>query len=264
MYVSAATTHWRGRSLPVTDIRLNQNHVWNIPHSDADLIIANAGIEDGMEPPFMRAENIVLNKTTSVSGMYNSTTSGDKGTDDSLSTIWASGAVSTGNYAWWQVDLNDQYSITGIELVSRQDIDHAHMDKPFFLYLPLPSPHTPWLPIKEFKGKTTAGKYGDYVNMVDAMIGKVMETVNRLGIDENTLIIVTSDNGADWRPSDIEEHKHQPNHIYKGRKADIYEAGHRVPFIACWKGVIPEGHRSDEVMCTTDLLGTMAGLLKNQ
>jgi len=139
--------------------------------------------------------------------------------------------------------------------------NHSDRANPFFIYLPLPSPHTPWLPAKEYEGKSGAGRYGDYVAMVDDMIGRVLETVKNRNLEENTLIIVTSDNGSDWRPSDIVETGHHANYIYKGRKADIYEAGHRIPFIARWKGIIPAGTKSNEVMCTTDLMATLGGML---
>lgn len=139
--------------------------------------------------------------------------------------------------------------------------NQAKKEQPFFLYLPLPAPHTPWLPTEDYQGKSSAATYGDFVVMVDDMIGKVLQQVEASGIEENTLIIITSDNGADWRPKDKEETGHQANYIFKGRKADIYEAGHRVPYIAKWKGVIPSGHQSDEVLCTTDLMATLAGLL---
>jgi arylsulfatase A-like enzyme len=132
---------------------------------------------------------------------------------------------------------------------------------PFFLYLPLPSPHTPWLPAKEYKKKSDAGKYGDYVFMTDEMIGRILKVIDDLKMERNTLIIVTSDNGSDWRPTDIAEYNHQANYVYRGRKADIYEAGHRIPFIAKWPGVIPAGSYSDQIMCTTDLIATLAGLL---
>lgn len=137
----------------------------------------------------------------------------------------------------------------------------AQNEDPFFLYLPLPSPHTPWLPDSKYDSVSGAGKYGDYVAMVDDMIGRLVKEINQAGISHNTLFIVTSDNGADWRPEDIEATDHLANYIYKGRKADIYEAGHRIPFIAQWPGVIPSGIRSDQVMCTTDLFATLAGLL---
>ena len=138
---------------------------------------------------------------------------------------------------------------------------NAGKEKPFFLYLSLPSPHTPWLPVEEYTGKSAAGKYGDFVAMTDDMVGKVLHTVEKLKIDKNTLIIFTSDNGSDWRPSDIEKYGHKANYIFKGRKADIYEAGHRIPFIARWKGVIPENKASDQLICTTDLLAIFSGML---
>jgi arylsulfatase A len=133
--------------------------------------------------------------------------------------------------------------------------------KPFFLYLPLPSPHTPWVPTEEFKNATKIGNYGDYVAETDFMIGKVMGALEKNGLAENTIVIVTSDNGSDWKPSDIEQSGHHANFIYKGRKADIYEAGHRVPFIARWPSAIPAGIVSNQTMCTTDLFATVAGIL---
>ncbi len=136
----------------------------------------------------------------------------------------------------------------------------ANKSNPFFLYLALPSPHTPWLPTGNYNGRSKAGKYGDFVSMTDAMIGTIVQLVKQQKLEENTLIIVASDNGSDWRPTDIEETGHRANYYFKGRKADIYEAGHRIPFIACWKGVIPAGITSNEVMCTTDLMGTLGGL----
>jgi arylsulfatase A len=133
--------------------------------------------------------------------------------------------------------------------------------KPFFLYLPLAAPHTPWVPGPEVANASGAGTYGDFVVMVDQMVGKVLAALERNGLKENTLVIFTSDNGADWNPADIEGSGHQANHIFRGRKADIYEAGHRIPFIARWPGNIPAGASSDQTMCTTDLLATVAGLL---
>lgn len=133
--------------------------------------------------------------------------------------------------------------------------------KPFFLYLPLAAPHTPWVPGPEVANASGAGTYGDFVVMVDQMVGKVLAALDQNGLKENTLIIFTSDNGADWNPADIEGSGHLANHIFRGRKADIYEAGHRIPFIARWPGIIPAGAASDQTMCTTDLLATLAGLL---
>lgn len=134
--------------------------------------------------------------------------------------------------------------------------------KPFFLYLPLPSPHTPWVPTEEFKNATKIGSYGDYVAETDFMIGKIMAALEKNGMAKNTIVIVTSDNGSDWKPSDIEASGHHANFIFRGRKADIYEAGHRIPFIARWPAGIPERSVSHQTMCTTDFFATMAAILK--
>jgi arylsulfatase A len=140
-------------------------------------------------------------------------------------------------------------------------IEEREKEKPFFLYLALPSPHTPWVPTEEFKN-SKAGVYGNYVTETDYMIGKILAALKKNQLEENTLVIVTSDNGADWKPTDIEATGHKANYIFRGRKADIYEAGHRVPFIAKWPTHIKKSSSSDQLMCTTDLFATVAGILK--
>ena len=136
-----------------------------------------------------------------------------------------------------------------------------HKQQPFFLYFAMPSPHTPWVPLAEYRGKSGAGDYGDYVVEVDAMIGRVLDTLHQLGMDESTIVVVTSDNGADWKPGDIERYPHRANADWKGEKADIWEAGHRIPFIARWPGHIPAGTVCDETGSLTDLMATLAAIL---
>jgi len=136
-----------------------------------------------------------------------------------------------------------------------------HKDQPFFLYVALPSPHTPWVPLPEYKGKSGAGDYGDYVVEVDTMIGRVLNTLHQLGMDENTLTVVTSDNGADWKLEDIALYPHRANADWRGEKADIWEAGHRIPFIARWPGRIPANTVCDDTGSLTDLMGTLAAIL---
>ena len=137
----------------------------------------------------------------------------------------------------------------------------AHPDQPFFLYVALPSPHTPWVPLDEYKGKSKAGLYGDYVVEVDAMIGRVLDEVKAQRFAENTLVVVTSDNGADWKPEDIELYPHRANAGWRGEKADVWEAGHRIPFMARWPGHIPSDTVSDETASLTDLMSTLAAVL---
>jgi arylsulfatase A-like enzyme len=141
--------------------------------------------------------------------------------------------------------------------------DHAanHSGSPFFLYFPLTAPHWPWLPTDDVRGKSGAGKYGDFVVEVDNMVGRVMETLDRNGLAGNTLFILTSDNGAEWDPSHIEEFGHQANHPdLRGKKRDAWDGGHRIPFIARWPGKIAAGSTSDQTICLTDLSATATAI----
>ncbi len=135
-------------------------------------------------------------------------------------------------------------------------------DKPFFLYFPLPAPHWPWVPTEEFVGKSGAGKYGDFVVQVDAQIGMIMDVLERAGIADNTLFIISSDNGAEWDPIHIEEFGHHANHPQlRGKKRDVWEGGHRMPFIARWPAKIQPGSTSDQTACLTDLMATSADII---
>jgi len=114
--------------------------------------------------------------------------------------------------------------------------DHAEQrsDHPFFLYLPLPAPHTPWLPLKEFAGKSGAGMYGDFVAQVDHTVGEVLKILDDKGLADNTIVFLTSDNGAYWFPYNIEEFDHRSNYIFSGMKSDVWEGGHHIPYIIRW------------------------------
>jgi arylsulfatase A-like enzyme len=130
--------------------------------------------------------------------------------------------------------------------------------QPFFLYVPLSSPHTPWIPTAEFRGKSEAGIYGDFVYQTDDLVGRVMAALKVNGLADNTLIVVTSDNGSHWREPEITKYDHLANGNYRGMKADIYEGGHRVPFVASWPKNIPAGSVSHENFSLVDLLATFA------
>ncbi len=136
----------------------------------------------------------------------------------------------------------------------------ASPSQPFFLYLALPSPHTPWVPLPKYKDKSRAGRYGDYVVEVDDMLGRVMQALHETGMDNNTLLIFTSDNGAYWGLEDINQYEHRANADWRGEKADIWEAGHRIPFIARWPGHIPPGTISNELGSLTDFMATVAAI----
>ena len=134
-------------------------------------------------------------------------------------------------------------------------------DKPFFLYFPAPSPHTPHFARGRFAGRSQAGEYGDYVTEHDWSVGRVLAAVKRNGLADDTLIIVTSDNGCHEEPIGLKEkYDHLGNYIYRGQKSDAWDGGHRIPFIASWPGVIEPGSRCEQTVCLTDLLATVAGI----
>ena len=134
-------------------------------------------------------------------------------------------------------------------------------DQPFFLYFPLAAPHTPWLPTEEFIGTSQAGEYGDFTHQVDWSIGQVLETLDRLNLAENTLVMVASDNGSFWIQEDIDRYDHLSNYNLRGIKADIWEGGHRVPLIARWPGVVQAGSTSDVLVSLTDFMATAADIV---
>lgn len=154
-------------------------------------------------------------------------------------------------------------------------------DRPFFLYAPLTSPHLPVIPNVEFRGTSEAGDYGDFVVETDAFVGAILEALDRTELADNTLVIFTSDNGGLyhwWEPKEADDVKsyrlsaraqlmkdfgHQGNSHLRGTKADIWEGGHRVPFIVRWPGFTPEGTQSNELIELTDLLATCAAITGN-
>jgi arylsulfatase A-like enzyme len=135
-------------------------------------------------------------------------------------------------------------------------------ENPFFMYVPFSAPHSPWLPTKEFQGKSEAGVYGDFMMMVDAQVGKILNKLEEKGIRENTLVIFTSDNGANWEDWEKEEFKHEANFTRSGRKSDAWDGGHHVPFVASWPTKIQAGTKNDGLVCLTDLMATMSDVLQ--
>jgi arylsulfatase A-like enzyme len=136
----------------------------------------------------------------------------------------------------------------------------AHPTEPFFLYFAMTGPHTPWLPTKEYRGKSKAGDYGDFVSEVDAMLGRVLDALEQKGLARNTLVIFTSDNGADWKIEDLARYAHRANADWKGEKADIWEGGHRIPFLVRWPGHVRAGATSSELGCLSDFMATAAAI----
>lgn len=140
--------------------------------------------------------------------------------------------------------------------------DEAGEDDRFFLYVPYTSPHKPVVPTREFQGLSEAGAYGDFMMETDAHVGRLLEVLDRRGLTQDTLVVLTSDNGPETTYRErLRRFGHASAGALKGGKRDLYEGGHRVPFIVRWPAVVQAGRRCDEPIGQIDLLATMADVL---
>lgn len=151
----------------------------------------------------------------------------------------------------------------------------ARSKKPFFLYFALTAPHHPVVPTAEFRGKSGAGDYGDFVAQTDWTVGQVLAALDRTKLAKDTLVIFTSDNGPEitriradgFKVMEVgaydrlQRYGHASMGPLRGIKYEAWEGGHRVPFLARWPGKIPAGVVSDQLFCLTDLLATVAAIL---
>ena len=131
-------------------------------------------------------------------------------------------------------------------------------DQPFFLYVPLGSPHTPIVPTKEWQGKSGLNPYADFVMQTDATVGAIADALEKNGFADNTLLIFTSDNGCS-KQANIGLLRKKGHHVsahYRGSKADIWDGGHRVPFVVRWPGKVEPGSRCDQLITLVDFFAT--------
>jgi len=178
--------------------------------------------------------------------------------------------LNTSKYGWWRNGLTGEDFVheevlpvlTQKALSFIDQHQENNPDKPFFLYFPLPAPHTPILPTEDFLGKSGTNPYGDFVLQVDHTVGQILKALESHDIENETLVIFTSDNGcspeADFQ--ELAAYGHIPSYKFRGHKADIYEGGHRVPFVVRWPGNIQAGSRNQNVICLTDLIATVADI----
>ncbi|MEM9157981.1 MAG: arylsulfatase [Verrucomicrobiota bacterium] len=159
--------------------------------------------------------------------------------------------------SWSPYDILPTITEKTVEWISQQS-----SDQPFFAYLAFNSPHYPIVPNEEFHGKSKAGYYGDFMIETDAMVGKVLAALDEKGLSENTIVIFTADNGAETLAFDRREtFDHWSSGNFRGVKRDIYEGGHRVPFILRWPSQIKAGTVSDEVVSQVDFAATFAQII---
>jgi arylsulfatase A-like enzyme len=139
----------------------------------------------------------------------------------------------------------------------------AKKPEAFLLYMPLTSPHTPIAVTPEWKRKSGLNLYADFVMQTDAVVGRVLDALEKSGAAGNTLVVFTSDNGFAPRAGakELEAKGHFPSGSLRGYKADAWEGGHRVPFIVRWPGVVKSGSQCRQLVAQADLLRTFADLL---
>jgi arylsulfatase A len=150
-------------------------------------------------------------------------------------------------------------------------LEQQTTEQPFFLFLALTAPHTPTSPGVNWQGKSKLGVYGDFVMEVDHSVERVTDALKAKGLNDNTLILFSSDHGPapyagnilKATPAQIhqlEEKGHFPSGPYRGYKFSIYEGGLRIPLIASWPGVVPEGATCNSLVGLCDLMATFAEL----
>lgn len=166
-------------------------------------------------------------------------------------------------------------------------------NQPFFLYFALTSPHTPLVPTKEWQGKSSLGAYGDFVMETDWAVGEVMDALDKAGVAANTLVLLASDNGAApyvgvgpeqlkqlkakgfsvkrqehgkvmERYKELEALGHYSSAVFRGHKSDIWDGGHRVPFIVRWPGQIQPGSTNDDLVSLVDFMATCAKITRGE
>jgi arylsulfatase A-like enzyme len=138
-------------------------------------------------------------------------------------------------------------------------------DEPFFLYLPLNSPHTPISPSPAWQGSSGLGAYGDFVMETDSVVGNVLNKLDDLGLRDDTLVVFTSDNGCSAPAANAEklesEFGHFPSAHLRGYKSDIWEGGHRVPFFVRWPGHVQPGSVNHQLICLTDMMALCSDIM---
>lgn len=143
-------------------------------------------------------------------------------------------------------------------------IGQQKQGEPFFLYFPFTSPHAPIVPSKEFVGKSGANGYGDFVVQTDDTVGRVLRALKERGLEENTLVVFSADNGPEhYAYERLRRHEHRSMGPLRGLKRDIWEGGHRVPFVVRWPGHVPANKVSAELLSQIDLYATLSAAVES-
>ncbi len=217
-------------------------------------------------PPYfyIRDDQVVAPPTDSVEDNHS------EGWSDIQGAFWRAGGIAP------DLDLAEvlpRFTNEAVQLIERHHAQHT--EQPLFLYVALPAPHTPWLPSEAFRGTSGAGEYGDFVSMVDSEVGTILSALERAGMAENTMVVLTSDNGPVWYPQDAERYHHHSNAgirssggsttsemaYFRGMKGDAHEGGHHMPFIVRWPNVVEAGSITGQTISFVDVLATIADIV---
>lgn len=195
-------------------------------------------------PPYVFLRNhqvidpeVVLTTSVYPTGKEDTRYAWDKKHTDSLAVYWEKGV-------WWrQGEMSKSFRVEtcqsmilseGMDFIENQAKRNA--EQPFFLYLPLTGPHTPWIPTEKFQGKSEVGLYGDFMLEIDDIVAQIKATLVRNQIDENTLVIFASDNGGYWPAEEIKLHGHDSNSGTRGQKGDVlgWRTSNSSDYILAW------------------------------
>lgn len=167
---------------------------------------------------------------------------------------------------WWRNgEMSESFKFEDcLDIIAKEGLDfieqEAKSKSPFFLYLPLTGPHTPWLPNNNFKGSTALGTYGDFIAHIDNIVDQITTKLSDLGIEENTMVVFSSDNGAAWQEEDVLQYAHQSSWGRRGMKGDAWDGGHRIPLIIKWPKVIKPKSEYNFDVSLVDFFATFSEL----
>ncbi|GHB52617.1 arylsulfatase [Persicitalea jodogahamensis] len=164
---------------------------------------------------------------------------------------------------WDFYDVMPANTKKAVEWIKEQKQNSPGRVRPFFLYFAFTSPHAPIVPTKEWQGKSGAGAYGDFMMQSDWSAGQVLEALKENGFAENTIVIFTSDNGPEHYAFDrVRNFEHYSMGPLRGVKRDVWDGGHRIPFVVKWPGLVKPGTVSDGLISQIDIMATLADFLK--
>ncbi len=207
-------------------------------------------------PPYVYIENDIPTSVPDRITVGNNIKVGEEGSDGSY---WRKGPTGS--------DFDHRDCLANLtRRVVKYIGENAPSKQPYFVYFPMPAPHTPILPSNQFLGKSGLNTYADYVMMVDFEVGQVLNAIKQSGEEDNTLVVFTSDNGCSpWADFETLKSKgHNPSYIFRGYKADLFDGGHRIPCIVKWPAKITEKHVVPQTICLTDFMATFANIMGYQ